>query len=121
MRRSNWHLIAYDIKNTKRLAKVHRVLQKMALPIQRSVFLILANDQRLENILDQITTIINTKEDDIRTYPIHSAQTIWLEGQSPHPNLFINQPPLQKTWNHTYKWLKQKYPTRSAPYEAEEK
>lgn len=119
MKTADWHIVAYDIKSPKRLAKVHRQLQKIALPLQKSVFLILANEQRLFKILNQLTLLINSKEDDIRTYPVHSAQSLWLEGQSSHSSLYLDQLPLKKTWNHTQKCRIKEYPDRIAPKEAQ--
>ncbi|MBX3630284.1 MAG: CRISPR-associated endonuclease Cas2 [Nitrosomonas sp.] len=40
---SNLYLIAYDIADSKRLARVHRVLKQQGLPVQFSVFMVVLN------------------------------------------------------------------------------
>src|SRR2546425_11381608 len=49
----NW-LIAYDIADPRRLARVHRYLKRHAIPVQYSVFVLHGNQIMLEGILSSI-------------------------------------------------------------------
>ena len=81
----------------------------------------LANQQRMARILKDLEVLMVLDEDDLRTYPIHSAETIWMFGQANQSSLMI---PYHKTaeltgWQRTQQWLDTKYPTQSAPKEAD--
>jgi len=70
MKRYNF-LICYDIANKKRLQKITRVIEKNAIRIQYSIFLLpKANKEELYNILDKVLKIHNKEQDDIRVYNI---------------------------------------------------
>lgn len=62
-------LVCYDIRDRKRLAKVHRYVANHALPVQFSVFLIHADLPTVQRHLSRLALIINPKEDDVRCYP----------------------------------------------------
>lgn len=98
---NQWHIIAYDIKDSKRLAKIHRALQKVAMPLQHSVFLVFYSPTQLEKLLQRLTRLMVMDEDDLRCYPIHDIQHLWLHGRSSHPDLYVNDPAPAQTWNHT--------------------
>lgn len=76
----NW-LIAYDIADPKRLAKIHRLLKKQAIPIQYSLFLYRGTTQKAKQLIEELSTHINNKQDDLRAYPIPSKPEINLIGQ----------------------------------------
>lgn len=77
----SWYIIAYDIRDPKRLRKLHYHLRKQAIPMQYSVFLIKANGKVLKNLLKTIRSIAKDDEDDIRLYPIFNPNTIWAAGR----------------------------------------
>lgn len=64
------YLVAYDIADPKRLARLHRALKKQATPVQYSVFLGLFTPARLEKCEDTIRSIIDRRVDDVRIYPL---------------------------------------------------
>lgn len=61
-------LICYDIRDKKRLARVHRRLQKDALPLQYSVFLFIGTELMLKRCLHDLEKLIKPSEDDLRCY-----------------------------------------------------
>lgn len=63
----NW-LIAYDIANPRRLARVHRYLKRYAIPVQYSVFVFQGTQMGLERVLGGIEERIAPKADDVRAY-----------------------------------------------------
>jgi len=63
-------LLAYDIANPRRLARVHRRVKARGVPLQYSVFLVLDTPSGLDRLLREIDGLINAREDDIRVYPL---------------------------------------------------
>lgn len=63
-------LIAYDIREPRRLQRVHRYLKRHAIPLQYSVFVTRANAAQLGNLRAGLAQIINAKVDDVRIYHI---------------------------------------------------
>jgi len=77
-----WYLLAYDIRDPKRLQRVHYYLRKRALAAQQSVFFLHATDAELNQTLDEIAQRIHRHQDDVRAYPISHPADVWLTGQS---------------------------------------
>jgi CRISPR-associated protein Cas2 len=63
-------LIAYDITCPRRLARVHRYLKTVAVPVQYSVFAAEETSQGIQRIRDALAQEINSKTDDVRIYPL---------------------------------------------------
>lgn len=70
------YLIGYDIKNAKRIRKIHRYLTRHSMPIQYSVFLYIGSEQSLQKHIQNMLQLIDQKEDDLRIYeiPEHGKQ-----------------------------------------------
>lgn len=65
------YLICYDISDKKRLARLARVLEKNAMRIQESIFLLSsAYDDMLCDIIEMINCTIDLVHDDVRIYTI---------------------------------------------------
>ena len=64
------YIICYDIKQPKRLGRIHRALKKCATALQYSVFLFTGSPQQLRHCLDVLEEMMDTREDDIRVYPL---------------------------------------------------
>ena len=65
------YIVSYDISNYKRLAKLARNLEKHAMRIQKSVFLLSSvSNHELLGIIDTINAIIDVEADDVRIYTI---------------------------------------------------
>ncbi len=76
-----WHLLAYDVRDEKRLRKLHYYLRKRALPLQKSVFLLHCNASTLAEILREVRERVVLREDDVRLYPINNPNSLWGAGQ----------------------------------------
>lgn len=83
MLRKGWYLVTYDITDNKRLIKVHRFLKKEGLAAQKSVFFVFGTENRIEDILDEITAIISPSKDDLRAYPITCPDDVWTSRTNP--------------------------------------
>lgn len=75
------YLVAYDIADIKRLAKVHNILKKHGMPVQYSVFTVVLKLRNLQKMLDKINKLINKREDDVRCYRLPKNPEIEVLGQ----------------------------------------
>jgi len=74
-------LICYDIADPKRLAKVARSLEKIAIRIQKSIFYYMeASTDDIKNIVRILENIIDDEKDDIRIYKVDKNSSINLNG-----------------------------------------
>ncbi len=67
-------LIAYDIANPKRLSRVARRLEKVAVRCQKSVFLFQGETGTVESLLDELATILQLTEDVIQAWRLSEGQ-----------------------------------------------
>lgn len=65
-------LIAYDITCPRRLARLHRYLATVAVPIEYSVFFATGTVNWLVGVLTEAATLIDKGSDDLRCYPLPS-------------------------------------------------
>lgn len=83
--RYGFYLVAYDIADPKRLARVHSTLKKQSLPVQYSVFTVVLTHKALQRLLERIGTLINKREDDIRCYRLPENSAADTLGQQYFP------------------------------------
>ncbi|HEX9592172.1 MAG TPA: CRISPR-associated endonuclease Cas2 [bacterium] len=76
------YLIAYDIGDPRRLARLHRYLKGEALALQYSVFFGRFTAAGIERLEDEIAARIDPKEDDVRIYPLPDDFQVWALGAS---------------------------------------
>ena len=69
---SKYFVIGYDIADTRRLQRVHRLMCKFAAPIEYSVFLLVGSAAYKDHCLSQVADLIKAGEDDVRCYPLPS-------------------------------------------------
>jgi CRISPR-associated protein Cas2 len=79
--RKHWYLIAYDVRDDKRLSRVHRYLRKRALAVQKSVFLIHTEPRAIAEIEDGLRALADQRQDDLRLYAIPGPAAVWAAGQ----------------------------------------
>lgn len=60
------YLIAYDVRDARRLRRLHQYLRGEALALQESVFLWEGPAQTLAILQSDIRRLINAREDDVR-------------------------------------------------------
>lgn len=78
---SNAWLIAYDIADPRRLGRVHRLLKKVAIPIQYSVFLAWLNERQLSWLVEQLRSRVQIREDDVRLYHLPATAELTVLGK----------------------------------------
>jgi CRISPR-associated protein Cas2 len=87
------YVIAYDIANPRRLARIHRFLKKQGLPVQYSVFTVAIKRKALLRLLHNLKRWIIENEDDIRCYRLPQENDISTLGRQFFPGdvfLFSN-------------------------------
>ena len=85
MSRKRLYLICYDIREPKRLARVARRLSAVGNRVQYSVFAVELTQSALAQILVDLETIIETKEDDVRAYPLPERGEVAMLGKQLFP------------------------------------
>jgi len=74
-------LVCYDIANSKRLVKVARSLEKIAIRIQKSLFFYVdATELDIATLVKNLKDIINEEEDDIRIYKVDVKNSLHLKS-----------------------------------------
>jgi CRISPR-associated protein Cas2 len=63
-------LIAYDIRDERRLRRVHRYLSSVAVPVQYSVFVTRAAAHRVGVFYSRLSELIDSGTDDVRIYHV---------------------------------------------------
>ena len=76
------YLICYDIANPKRLNKVHRRAVKHAMFIQYSVYYHKGDQSTLYDMLEEIKSVIDEQEDDVRAYTVQPLTEAIRMGKS---------------------------------------
>ncbi len=56
-------LIVYDIRNTKRLAKISKCMESYAIRVQKSVFETYADDESINQLKGRIQKLMDEEED----------------------------------------------------------
>lgn len=63
-------IIAYDVTNPSRLQRLHKALCEYALPIQKSVFLLMGSEAQFAKCRQKAEQIIDSSKDDLRFYAL---------------------------------------------------
>ena len=85
-------IIGYDIASPKRLQKVARLLEKVAIRVQYSLFFYpKVSREMLEKLSQDILELIDEEEDDVRIYRVDSKRSLCLMRgfDLDYPKLFI--------------------------------
>ena len=80
-RRISW-LVCYDIADPRRLQRVYRTACRHAAPLQYSVFHTIATRNEVRAMLRDIEDHIDSRQDDVRAYPLLAANRPVIIGRS---------------------------------------
>jgi CRISPR-associated protein Cas2 len=84
------YLVCYDISSPKRLAKVHRRILAYAIFVQFSVYYLEGSQRQLNELLAELSIVINEAEDDVRAYAVAPLKDAIQLGRSWLPsNVFL--------------------------------
>ena len=67
-------LVCYDIREPKRLQRVHKCAASYAMAVQRSVFYARLTQADLDSLMKDLVELIDEKEDDVRIYSVAPLQ-----------------------------------------------
>ncbi len=85
-------LVAYDIREPRRLRRVHRCLRKLGLPAQYSAFTVEADDVGIADHLARLEQLIDARVDDLRAYHLPASCPVWRLGRQGWPEGLILAP-----------------------------
>ncbi len=80
------YLIAYDIRDPRRLGRVHRFLRRQSMPVQYSVFTAQLTQRKLTRVTEGLEAIIDPRADDVRIYPLPARLDANLLGRQIFPD-----------------------------------
>jgi len=66
---ASW-VVTYDIADKKRLGRMHRALKKEGIPVQYSVFHVVASQARMGALMVKLGKLIDSRADDVRAYRV---------------------------------------------------
>jgi CRISPR-associated protein Cas2 len=91
----NWHLVMYDVREDRRLRRVHRLLRNWGLPMQYSVFRVRCNARQLERMRFELGRLLE-EEDRLMVVRLCDgcAARVSVRGQKMSP-LEPDPPPFQ--------------------------
>ncbi|MFN9707684.1 MAG: CRISPR-associated endonuclease Cas2 [Burkholderiales bacterium] len=94
-------IVCYDIKDSKRLQRVHRQMIKWGVPLQYSVFLVQASSAQLHRLMLTLEGQIDTSADDVRAYRIPVQAECHIIGPSILPeDILISAAPPSSPLRH---------------------
>ncbi|MEE2003031.1 CRISPR-associated endonuclease Cas2 [Alkalimonas sp. MEB108] len=79
----HWYLIAYDIRDKKRLQRLYKFLQRHCLALQESVLMFHGKKDQWQQLRQDIRKRIKISEDDVRVYRLPPGVGIEFTGQLP--------------------------------------
>lgn len=68
-------LLAYDISDRRRLARMHRLLLKWGVAVQYSVFRVVMDATEQDQLMAKVARIADPKDDDVRLYRLPGGDT----------------------------------------------
>lgn len=79
-------VIAYDVRDPRRLARVHRLLQNRACVLQWSVFLFPGSREAASRLLEEVGGLMDLRVDDLRCYEVSSGGDHVCLGRGMYPD-----------------------------------
>lgn len=77
------YLLCYDIRQPRRLRRVHRIMCGWGSPLQYSVFKCMLNQRERRQMLEELRGTIDERVDDVRLYQIETRARIRTMGFRP--------------------------------------
>jgi len=76
-----WYLLAYDIRNPRRLQRTHAYVKKKGVALQKSVFLVRTDNDGLAELKNGVRQLVDSRRDDVRLYPVGNPSALWAAGR----------------------------------------
>ncbi|ART83442.1 CRISPR-associated endonuclease Cas2 [Oceanisphaera profunda] len=75
------YLICYDIRQPRRLQRIHKWLTKHATALQYSVFLANLNKAELNQVRQGLQKLMEESEDDVRIFAVQAPEHAFIIGK----------------------------------------
>jgi len=86
------YVVAYDVRDVRRLRRVHRTMSRKTVFLQRSLYLFQGAGAELTAVLREAGDRLEQSVDDLRVYALSSPDDLWfLCGAVPPLTGFVNQ------------------------------
>lgn len=82
-------LVCYDIREERRLRRVHRCMCRWGMPLQYSVFYCNLNLRARRRLEKDLRDLIDERVDDVRVYGLKSYATIEFMGKKPFDDAIL--------------------------------
>lgn len=79
-------LVAYDIRESRRLRRLHRCLKQEGTALQYSAFCVEVDDDELGALLARVRCLIDEQVDDVRAYHVPAHCRVWQLGRQQLPD-----------------------------------
>jgi CRISPR-associated protein Cas2 len=79
-------LIAYDIRERRRLARMHAAVKKVGVPVQYSLFAARGSTAAVRRLAPSLERLIDTRVDDVRIYPVPDNPLVCALGRTMLPD-----------------------------------
>lgn len=83
--RKTW-LVCYDIREPRRLRRVHKRLREEGATVQYSVFSVHTDDRGMQRLLAELLALIDARADDVRAYHVPERCAVWALGVQSLPD-----------------------------------
>lgn len=80
------HLVCYDIREPRRLKRIHRHMKRWGLPLQYSVFYCWLTPPEHCRLARELNGLIDKYEDDVRIYAVQECVKLHWLGLRPLPD-----------------------------------
>jgi CRISPR/Cas system-associated endoribonuclease Cas2 len=74
---AGWYLLAYDIREPRRLRQVQQAAARACLALQQSVYLYHGGGGALAEVLAEVADLIHHGNDDVRLYALNGPGDLW--------------------------------------------
>lgn len=82
-------LVAYDVREPRRLKRVHALLTKTAVPVQYSMFAAAGSAQVMRRLAAAVERLMDVHADDVRFYPIPEQPLVYTIGPTMLPDAVL--------------------------------
>lgn len=97
MKKQNF-VVCYDIKDPKRLKKVHRLISKELLQIQYSIYYGILSLQDMDALIGKLERIIDSHHDDVKVYQTQSLESAFIKGKRSTDIMLLGEEGQQIFW-----------------------
>lgn len=101
-----WYLLAYDVREERRLQRIQSRTARMCTYLQRSVYLYHGEGSGLARLLEEVRGELKHHVDDMRLYALSGPRDLWfLSGPVPPLASIRDKEPGENLWQRLLSWI----------------